>query len=151
MHYFAPADLPRVPKNVVFVIDISGSMSGHKMEQVRKYGTSTECPQGYCFKTSRFYFLELFPVHLHSLRQKKLCWPSWVTWMKMTTSDWFCLMMKLNHGGHLWPRLRKTMWQQQRNLSKLLRTEAVSWSHVVMEQSPHILFAICKSVCTKYF
>ncbi|XP_031423009.1 inter-alpha-trypsin inhibitor heavy chain H3-like [Clupea harengus] len=36
VHYFAPADLPRVPKNVVFVIDISGSMSGHKMEQTKE-------------------------------------------------------------------------------------------------------------------
>ncbi|XP_062401903.1 inter-alpha-trypsin inhibitor heavy chain H3-like [Sardina pilchardus] len=36
VHYFAPADLPRVPKNVMFVIDISGSMSGQKMEQTRK-------------------------------------------------------------------------------------------------------------------
>ncbi|KAL2091387.1 hypothetical protein ACEWY4_013650 [Coilia grayii] len=36
VHYFAPMELPRVPKNVVFVIDISGSMSGRKMEQTRK-------------------------------------------------------------------------------------------------------------------
>ncbi|KAK2914732.1 hypothetical protein Q8A73_005326 [Channa argus] len=33
VHFFAPPDLPRVPKNVVFVIDRSGSMSGRKIEQ----------------------------------------------------------------------------------------------------------------------
>ncbi|XP_068576730.1 inter-alpha-trypsin inhibitor heavy chain H3a isoform X3 [Cebidichthys violaceus] len=36
VHFFAPPDLPRVPKNVVFVIDRSGSMSGKKMEQTRE-------------------------------------------------------------------------------------------------------------------
>ncbi|XP_029288608.1 inter-alpha-trypsin inhibitor heavy chain H3-like isoform X4 [Cottoperca gobio] len=36
VHFFAPPDLPRVPKNVVFVIDRSGSMSGGKMVQTRE-------------------------------------------------------------------------------------------------------------------
>ncbi|KAI4888237.1 hypothetical protein NFI96_009183 [Prochilodus magdalenae] len=36
VHFFAPADLPRLPKNVVFVIDRSGSMSGTKMQQTRE-------------------------------------------------------------------------------------------------------------------
>ncbi|KAM7006926.1 LOW QUALITY PROTEIN: inter-alpha-trypsin inhibitor heavy chain H3-like [Tautogolabrus adspersus] len=36
VHFFAPPDLPRVPKNVVFVIDRSGSMSGRKIEQTRE-------------------------------------------------------------------------------------------------------------------
>ncbi|KAK1901967.1 Inter-alpha-trypsin inhibitor heavy chain H3 [Dissostichus eleginoides] len=36
VHFFAPPDLPRVPKNVVFVIDRSGSMSGQKMAQTRE-------------------------------------------------------------------------------------------------------------------
>ncbi|XP_071351221.1 inter-alpha-trypsin inhibitor heavy chain H3-like [Trachinotus anak] len=36
VHFFAPPDLPRVPKNVVFVIDRSGSMSGKKMAQTRE-------------------------------------------------------------------------------------------------------------------
>ncbi|XP_027859388.1 inter-alpha-trypsin inhibitor heavy chain H3a isoform X1 [Xiphophorus couchianus] len=35
VHFFAPPDLPRVPKNVVFVIDRSGSMMGTKMAQTR--------------------------------------------------------------------------------------------------------------------
>uniref|UniRef100_A0A8D3D9S8 Inter-alpha-trypsin inhibitor heavy chain H3 n=1 Tax=Scophthalmus maximus TaxID=52904 RepID=A0A8D3D9S8_SCOMX len=35
VHFFAPPDLHRVPKNVVFVIDRSGSMSGTKMSQTR--------------------------------------------------------------------------------------------------------------------
>lgn len=35
VHHFAPSNLPRIPKNVVFIIDQSGSMHGRKMEQVR--------------------------------------------------------------------------------------------------------------------
>ncbi|XP_028261030.1 inter-alpha-trypsin inhibitor heavy chain H3-like isoform X2 [Parambassis ranga] len=35
VHFFSPPDLPRVPKNVVFVIDRSGSMSGTKIAQTR--------------------------------------------------------------------------------------------------------------------
>ncbi|XP_058874171.1 inter-alpha-trypsin inhibitor heavy chain H3-like isoform X8 [Acipenser ruthenus] len=36
VHYFAPTDLPRMRKNVVFVIDRSGSMHGKKMQQTRE-------------------------------------------------------------------------------------------------------------------
>ncbi|XP_043842748.1 inter-alpha-trypsin inhibitor heavy chain H4-like [Dromiciops gliroides] len=36
VHHFAPADLPMLPKNVVFVIDKSGSMSGKKIKQTRE-------------------------------------------------------------------------------------------------------------------
>ncbi|KAJ0068840.1 hypothetical protein NL108_012082, partial [Boleophthalmus pectinirostris] len=36
VHYFAPPDLRRVPVNVVFVIDVSGSMSGRKIVQTRE-------------------------------------------------------------------------------------------------------------------
>ncbi|XP_073208506.1 inter-alpha-trypsin inhibitor heavy chain H3-like isoform X1 [Lepidochelys kempii] len=36
VHFFAPANLPRVPKNVIFVIDISHSMLGQKMEQTKE-------------------------------------------------------------------------------------------------------------------
>ncbi|XP_069065458.1 inter-alpha-trypsin inhibitor heavy chain H6 isoform X2 [Pleurodeles waltl] len=36
VHYFAPRGLPAVQKNVVFVIDVSGSMSGTKMKQTKK-------------------------------------------------------------------------------------------------------------------
>uniref|UniRef100_A0A8C2GW68 Inter-alpha-trypsin inhibitor heavy chain 3b n=1 Tax=Cyprinus carpio TaxID=7962 RepID=A0A8C2GW68_CYPCA len=35
VHYFAPTDIQRIPKNVVFIIDESGSMSGTKIEQTR--------------------------------------------------------------------------------------------------------------------
>ncbi|XP_070693139.1 inter-alpha-trypsin inhibitor heavy chain H3-like [Pempheris klunzingeri] len=35
IHHFAPSGLPRIPKNVVFVIDQSGSMHGRKMQQTR--------------------------------------------------------------------------------------------------------------------
>lgn len=38
VHFFAPQGLPVVPKNVVFVIDVSGSMHGRKMEQVLSLG-----------------------------------------------------------------------------------------------------------------
>ncbi|XP_065096944.1 inter-alpha-trypsin inhibitor heavy chain H3-like [Paramisgurnus dabryanus] len=35
VHNFAPSDLPRIPKNVVFIIDRSGSMYGNKIVQTR--------------------------------------------------------------------------------------------------------------------
>ncbi|XP_025961128.2 inter-alpha-trypsin inhibitor heavy chain H4 isoform X1 [Dromaius novaehollandiae] len=35
VHYFAPREMPVFPKNVVFVIDRSGSMAGRKIEQTR--------------------------------------------------------------------------------------------------------------------
>ncbi|XP_037386421.1 inter-alpha-trypsin inhibitor heavy chain H3 isoform X1 [Talpa occidentalis] len=35
VHFFAPKDLPVVPKNVVFVIDVSGSMLGRKLSQTK--------------------------------------------------------------------------------------------------------------------
>lgn len=34
VHHFAPAGLSRIPKNVVFMIDQSGSMHGKKIQQV---------------------------------------------------------------------------------------------------------------------
>uniref|UniRef100_K7E9C2 Inter-alpha-trypsin inhibitor heavy chain H3 n=1 Tax=Ornithorhynchus anatinus TaxID=9258 RepID=K7E9C2_ORNAN len=36
VHFFAPKDLPVVPKNVVFVIDVSGSMYGRKLVQTKE-------------------------------------------------------------------------------------------------------------------
>nr|XP_048297533.1 inter-alpha-trypsin inhibitor heavy chain H6 [Myodes glareolus] len=36
IHYFAPRGLPPVEKNVVFVIDVSGSMFGTKLQQTKK-------------------------------------------------------------------------------------------------------------------
>ncbi|XP_010190016.1 PREDICTED: inter-alpha-trypsin inhibitor heavy chain H3-like, partial [Mesitornis unicolor] len=36
VHFFAPTDLPKLSKNVVFVIDISGSMSGREIAQTRE-------------------------------------------------------------------------------------------------------------------
>ncbi|XP_072328850.1 inter-alpha-trypsin inhibitor heavy chain H3-like [Scyliorhinus torazame] len=36
VHHFAPANLARIPKNVIFVIDHSGSMSGTKMRQTNE-------------------------------------------------------------------------------------------------------------------
>ncbi|XP_009580258.1 PREDICTED: inter-alpha-trypsin inhibitor heavy chain H3 [Fulmarus glacialis] len=36
VHFFAPTNLPKLPKNVIFVIDISGSMSGREIEQTRE-------------------------------------------------------------------------------------------------------------------
>lgn len=36
VHYFAPKDLPPVPKNVVFVIDTSASMLGTKIKQTKE-------------------------------------------------------------------------------------------------------------------
>ncbi|XP_009944750.1 PREDICTED: inter-alpha-trypsin inhibitor heavy chain H3-like isoform X1 [Leptosomus discolor] len=36
VHFFAPTNLPKLPKNVIFVIDISGSMAGREIEQTRE-------------------------------------------------------------------------------------------------------------------
>ncbi|XP_035675357.1 inter-alpha-trypsin inhibitor heavy chain H3-like isoform X2 [Branchiostoma floridae] len=36
VHYFAPSGLPVVPKNIVFIIDKSGSMGGTKMRQTKQ-------------------------------------------------------------------------------------------------------------------
>nr|XP_009677656.1 PREDICTED: inter-alpha-trypsin inhibitor heavy chain H3-like [Struthio camelus australis] len=36
VHFFAPTNLPKLPKNVMFVIDISGSMSGREIQQTRE-------------------------------------------------------------------------------------------------------------------
>ncbi|KAA8593434.1 hypothetical protein FQN60_009550, partial [Etheostoma spectabile] len=41
VHHFAPSSLSRIPKNVVFVIDQSGSMAGRKMEQDDHFGLIT--------------------------------------------------------------------------------------------------------------
>ncbi|XP_012590620.1 PREDICTED: inter-alpha-trypsin inhibitor heavy chain H4 [Condylura cristata] len=36
VHYFAPEGLPTIPKNVIFVVDRSGSMHGRKIQQTRE-------------------------------------------------------------------------------------------------------------------
>ena len=36
VHYFAPVGLPAVDKNVLFVLDTSGSMAGTKIKQLRE-------------------------------------------------------------------------------------------------------------------
>lgn len=43
VHHFAPSNLPRIPKNVVFVIDKSGSMHGRKIIQVKYLYISFLC------------------------------------------------------------------------------------------------------------
>ncbi|KAM4022079.1 inter-alpha-trypsin inhibitor heavy chain H3-like [Anomaloglossus baeobatrachus] len=47
VHYFAPSNLKRLPKNVLFVIDHSGSMYGHKIKQTYEAFTKIleEMPQ----------------------------------------------------------------------------------------------------------
>jgi len=36
VHFFAPTDLQILPKHIVFVLDISGSMMGRKIDQVKE-------------------------------------------------------------------------------------------------------------------
>ncbi|KAL7986020.1 hypothetical protein Chor_011186 [Crotalus horridus] len=36
VHYFAPKEMPVFPKNIIFVIDQSGSMSGNKIQQTKE-------------------------------------------------------------------------------------------------------------------
>ena len=40
MHFFSPADLPPLRKQVTFVLDVSGSMAGRKIEQLRQAMTT---------------------------------------------------------------------------------------------------------------
>ena len=35
IHYFAPDNMPTVPKHIIFVIDVSGSMAGRKLQQTQ--------------------------------------------------------------------------------------------------------------------
>merc|ERR1719309_853467 len=35
VHYFTPENLPTLPKHVIFVLDVSGSMAGDKMTQLK--------------------------------------------------------------------------------------------------------------------
>jgi hypothetical protein len=35
VHYFTPENLPTLPKHVIFVLDVSGSMSGEKINQLK--------------------------------------------------------------------------------------------------------------------
>lgn len=41
VHYFAPHEMSAFPKNVIFVIDRSGSMAGRKIEQVTYFHIPT--------------------------------------------------------------------------------------------------------------
>lgn len=43
VHYFAPKDLPPLPKNVVFVLDTSASMVGMKLQQVSECHLPLAC------------------------------------------------------------------------------------------------------------
>ncbi len=36
MHYFAPTGLDTLPKNVLFILDVSGSMTGTKLDQTKQ-------------------------------------------------------------------------------------------------------------------
>lgn len=36
VHFFAPPDLPPLPKQVVFALDTSGSMDGRKIDQLKQ-------------------------------------------------------------------------------------------------------------------
>ncbi|NXM73139.1 ITIH3 inhibitor, partial [Serilophus lunatus] len=35
VHFFAPTNLPKLPKNIIFVLDTSGSMSGRELQQTK--------------------------------------------------------------------------------------------------------------------
>ena len=43
VHFFAPENMDPIPKNILFVIDVSGSMWGIKMKQVSSPGLQW-CP-----------------------------------------------------------------------------------------------------------
>lgn len=36
VHFFAPPNLPSLKKHIIFVLDVSGSMDGRKIEQLKQ-------------------------------------------------------------------------------------------------------------------
>lgn len=70
VHFFAPTNLQKLPKNIIFVIDISGSMSGREIEQVSYYITiesqwKSLCCNGRDMVTySTYVLLKIYPVGL---------------------------------------------------------------------------------------
>lgn len=75
VHFFAPTGLSPIPKDIVFVIDVSGSMSGTKMKQV-ELGHPTD-PTSCC--VPRFYSARI-------RRPRQPCAPSCVTCDPATAS-----------------------------------------------------------------
>lgn len=63
VHYFAPSNLPAVPKNVVFVIDTSASMLGKKIRQVRDNVLLPDAVLLFCWLLGTFF---KFKHHLSS-------------------------------------------------------------------------------------
>lgn len=65
VHYFAPMDLPPLPKNVVFVLDSSASMVGTKLRQV------SPCM---CYRLGDFKVVEsLFQASSYQMDSSPLC------------------------------------------------------------------------------
>lgn len=58
-HFFAPPDLPTLPKIVVLVVDISGSMYGYKLNQVIDALTAVLLSLGANVSTELFYFWDI--------------------------------------------------------------------------------------------
>lgn len=78
VHYFAPRRLPVIPKDVIFVIDISGSMIGTKLKQVMW----TRVKLNYFSAKDKSGSV----TSLISVSRLKRPWtPSWETWEKETT------------------------------------------------------------------
>lgn len=67
MHFFAPANLSPLPKNIVFVIDVSGSMWGVKMKQVCDVTIDKLTGVNLC---------PIRVVHLSSLTTGRACLPN---------------------------------------------------------------------------
>jgi Mg-chelatase subunit ChlD len=56
VHFFAPEDLPPLRKHVIFVLDVSGSMSGRKISQLKEAMTTilSDLNQGDLFSIVTF-------------------------------------------------------------------------------------------------
>ncbi|ELK16906.1 Inter-alpha-trypsin inhibitor heavy chain H5 [Pteropus alecto] len=72
VHYFAPRDLPPLPKNVVFVLDSSASMVGTKLRQIvcKRYGFGEHLVLHHY--DTRSQLLALYPIHRRIDNRKRI-------------------------------------------------------------------------------
>ncbi|KAK2091282.1 Inter-alpha-trypsin inhibitor heavy chain H4 [Saguinus oedipus] len=80
VHYFAPEGLTTMPKNVVFVIDKSGSMSGRKIQQVGPVG------QGRALKAPRLLTPSAVVWQAAPFLHLLVAWGGWLSGAKVGQS-----------------------------------------------------------------
>ena len=68
IHYFSPDNLPTMEKHTIFVIDVSGSMSGRKLKQTigNKYAFSIQLRRFRIYRCALLALLETIFVLVYS-------------------------------------------------------------------------------------